>query len=491
MLKTFRKEGIQKKILWVLASIIIISFVFFGTTASRVGNDSSSIAGKIFGKKVSITDFQKQYNNTRDQAIMIHGESFFKMAPYLDLENETWDRLILLTEAKRQNIKAKDDEVVEFIQSLPMFQRSGQFDSILYKDLVRFIFKRNPRDFEEGMREQLVIRKLFEKATASMTINEKEIREAFRRDHEKIQISYVLFSASDFQNGITATDEEVKSYFETHTEEFMNPPSVNIEYITLAYPADAKDADKKALKEKVYLIDRKLSSGAKFENVAKDNSLEIKESGLFSMEQPNIALGWSYDTLQKLFILEVGQTSEAIETPNGYQFLKIKERQEATLPDFTSVQSKVAEAVKTQKALAIAKQKADESAQKLKDVFAANPETTFRRTAEDLGLKVLETPLFNRGQYLPTIGLSKEFQDAAYDLTEKDKLSAAPVETAKGYTILYRENIEPVKEDDFQEAKNKYATELINAKRNQMILSYMTDLRLRADIQSTIPKRAR
>jgi hypothetical protein len=122
--------------------------------------------------------------------------------------------------------------------------------------------------------------------------------------------------------------------------------------------------------------------------------------------------------------------------------------------------------------------------------MAASPDANFRTVAEGLGLKVQQTPMFNRGQYLPTIGLSKEFQDAAYDLTEKDKLSQEPVATAKGYAILYRDNTEDVKEEDFQKEKDKYASALINEKRNQLILTFMTDLRQRADIQSNLPKHA-
>ncbi len=488
MLKLFRKEGVQKKVLWCVATMIIISFVFFGTSASRMDNNSS-YAGKVFGKKVSFQDFEKYYNNTRDQAIMIHGENFFKMSPYLNLENETWDRIILLQEAKRRHVKVKDADVVDFIQSLPMFQRDGQFDKILYNDLVHYVFRRNPRDFEEGMRGQLTVMKLFEQVTSSLTINEKEIREAFRRDHEKIQISYVLFPPSDYSSGISVTDEEAKSYFQLHQQEFMTPPSLNIEYVSFDYPADAKDEDKKTLKEKIYPISQKLQNGAKLENIAKQNNIEVKESGFFSMEQPNIAMGWSYDTLQKIFDLKAGQVSDPMETPNGYQFLRVKERREASLPDFADVKAKVTDAVKTSKGLEIAKQKAGDYVHKIKDALTANPDGAFKNIAEDLSLKVHQTPLFNRGQYLPSIGLSKEFQEAAYDLTEKDKLSTA-IETAKGYCILYRDNIEPVKEEAFQKTKDQYASTLINEKRNQMIISFLTDLRLRADVQNNIPKRA-
>lgn len=488
MLKTFRKEGVQKKILWFLAAIIITSFVFFGTVSSRLTDNPSSHAGKAFGKKISITDFQKHYTNTRDQAIMIHGENFFKMSASLNLENETWDRIVLLSEAKRRHIKATDAEVIDFLRTLKMFHRDGQFDDLLYKDLLRFIFHRSARDFEEGMRDQLTIMKLFEQVTASMNINEKEIREAYRRENEKIQISYILFPPSEYTNGINVNDSETKSYFETHPQEFMTPPSINIKYISMDYPTDAKDSDKKTLKNKIYEISSKLQAGDTLETIAKEYTSEIKESGFFSMNQPNIALGWSYDTLEKIFNLKTGETSEPIETATGYQFLTIKERQEASLPNFDSVKVKVIDAVKTSKGFEIAKQNADQYAQKIKDALSANPESTFQSVSESMNLKVQQTPLFNRGQYLPTIGLSKEFQDAAYDLTEKDKLSAA-VATAKGYCILYKDAVIPVAEEEFQKAKDKYASALINEKRNQMIIDFISDARLRADVQNNIPKK--
>ena len=487
MLKTFRKEGVQKKILWFLAGIIITSFVFFGTVSTKLAGDSSSYAGKIYGKKISLTDFQRHYTNTRDQAILIHGEKFFQMGSFLNLESETWDRIILLEEAKRRHIKATDKEIIEFLKTLKMFQRDGEFDNLLYNDLLRFIFKRTAHDFEEGMRDQLTIMKIFENVTSTLTINEKEIREAYRRDQEKIQVSYLLFPPSDYTANVTVNDSEAKTYFESHPEEFMSPPSVNVAFISLDYPADAKEEDKKTVKDKVYAISSKFQTGDKLTTVAKEYNLEVKESGMFNMNQPNLTFGWSYDTLEKLFHLQINEISEPIETPNGYQFLSIKERKEASTPDFESVKGKAIDAVKTNKGFELAKQNADQIAQKIKDALNATPEATFQSVSGSLNLKTQQTPIFNRGQYLPVIGLSKEFQDAAYDLTEKDKLSAA-VGTAKGYCILYRDAVVPIEEAEFQKEKEKYASSIINEKRNQMITEFVSESRLRADVQSNLPK---
>lgn len=487
MLKFFRKEGVRKKLLWGLASAIIISFVFFGTVTTRLRGESSSFAGKVYGKKISLEDFQKHYLNTRDQAIMIHGENFFKMSQFLNLENETWDRIILLKEAKRRGIVIKDAEVVDFLKTLKIFQRDNEFDNLLYNDLLKFVFKRSPRDFEEGMREQLTIMKLFEQVTSSLSINEKEIREAYRKENEKIQVSYILFPPSDYTSGIQVSDEEAKTYFENNPQEFMTPPSINVQYVSLDYPSGGKDEDKKAVKDKAYEISLKAQAGDKLETIAKSYSLDIKESGFFNMNQPNLTLGWSYDTLEKIFNLTKDQVSEPIETPTGFQFLSIKERKEASHPDFESVKSKVIDAIKTRKGFEIAQQKASDAAKQIQEKLTASAETTFNSAAESLILKTQQTPIFNRGQYLPVIGLSKEFQDAAYDLTEKNKLSEA-VATAKGYCILYRDQVVPVEEAAFQKEKDKYATALISEKRNQMIVDFMTEARLRADVQNNLPK---
>ncbi|MBL8012445.1 MAG: peptidyl-prolyl cis-trans isomerase, partial [Candidatus Omnitrophica bacterium] len=283
------------------------------------------------------------------------------------------------------------------------------------------------------------------------------------------------------------TTEDAKSYFEANPQQFMMPPSINVQYLNLDYPAGTKDEEKKAIKDKAYEISVKIQAGDKLETIAKSYALDLKESGFFDMNQPNLSLGWSYDTLEKIFNLSNGQVSEPIETPTGFQFLSVKDRKEASQPGFDSVKNKVVDAIKTRKGFEIAQQKATEAVKSLQEKLNAAPEMTFNSAAGDLNLKTQQTPVFNRGQYLPVIGLSKEFQDAAYDLTEKDKLSPA-IATAKGYCILYRDLVMPVEEAEFQKAKDKYASALIEEKRNQMIVDFMTEARLRADVQNNLPK---
>ena len=129
MLEVLRRKGVNKTILWFIAIVIILSFGVFGT-AYRMDNTINS-AGTMYGHNVSMKDFEQAYADSRDQAIRIYGDEFFKKGSRLDLEQEAWDRLILLKEAQKRNIQVSDQEVVAYIATFPFFQRSGRMPSTL------------------------------------------------------------------------------------------------------------------------------------------------------------------------------------------------------------------------------------------------------------------------------------------------------------------------------------------------------------------------
>src|SRR5277367_6048627 len=106
MLEVLRRKGVNKTILWIIAIVIILSFGVFGT-AYRLDNTVNS-AGSMYGHNVSIKDFQQAYLDAHDQALIMYG---YKNLNKLDLEQETWDRLMLVQEAQKQGIQVSDQEV--------------------------------------------------------------------------------------------------------------------------------------------------------------------------------------------------------------------------------------------------------------------------------------------------------------------------------------------------------------------------------------------
>ncbi len=487
MLSILRHKGVSKKILWVVTTIIILSFGFFGV-ASRMDHTVNS-AGKIYGQSISLRDFEKAYLDARDQAILTYGDRFFKMGSMIDLEREAWNRIILLREAKKRHIKASDKEVVDFIASFPFFQSQGKFDQYIYTNVVKnqSVFSRTPKAFEEGVRGSLTIKKLFDMAAPDAIISDEELKKDYVRRNEKIQLTYVVFSPDDFKKGQTPSADDARKFYETNKESFRQPAMVNLQYVHLMYPAKATDEQKKAVKKTAEEISKELLPSSDFAAVAKKHGQDAKESGLFSQAQPLLTFAWSPEFVDKIFGLNTGEVSPPVETPDGVQIVKVKVKTESAVPEYEAVKAKAMEALLLNNGLQLAKTKAEDT---LKVISEAAKTKDFAAIAAGLGLKTHETSSFARGEYINAPGLVAEFQQESLKLNETNKLSGI-VPTSEGPAIAYLSKIEPVDDKKFAEEKEDYRQMMAAQKRNQGIMEFITKLKLEANLQSTLKDKVR
>ncbi|MDP2652981.1 MAG: peptidyl-prolyl cis-trans isomerase [Candidatus Omnitrophota bacterium] len=490
MLKFIRKKGVMKKILWCLAIVIILVFGFLGQAYLLNAPGEIRNAGQIFGRTVSLEEFEKQRQQTVVQAILRYGKNFNKIRDFLNIEAETWDRLILLQEARKRRITVSDADVIAAVQKYPFFQgEDGAFDSLRYNDVLKYALKIRPRDFEETVRDSLKFEKLYLLETSSTDVTEEEAFNAYRQENEKVQVSYAFIPAEEFKGQVSVDEAEVEKYYQDHKQEFFMPPAVNAEYVRAEYPADLKDeALAKAKDEtlaKIRAVIQEAAEGKTLAETAKGQGLTVQESGFFSMEQPNLQMGQSFETLQNIFRMDPGQISDPIETPRGFQVIRLKEKKEAYVPEFADIKDTVAEAWKVQEAKQFAKQKAEESLTALTGALASTQFPDFAKTARDMKLDVQQTPFFSLGQYLPTIGIEKGFQETAFSLNDTKKISGI-VEVLKGYCILYLDSRQPADMKGFEEKKQEIADALLTEKRNQVFSDFLTKLRLQANLKDNI-----
>jgi len=494
MLKILRKKGIAKKLIWGVAILIIISFGFLGTAYLIADSGSSNYAGKIFNKKVSIEDFDKIYQHVRIQAMMQHGDNFNNIRQFLNLEAETWDRLILIKEANRRKITATDEEVVQAIEQYEFFKRNGQFDTLLYNDILRFVFRIEPRNFEEGTRDNVRFLKLFQEVTNSAVVSEEDIRETYIKQNEKIQVSYAFLSPDTFINQVTFNPDKALAYYETNKESFLVPPMINVQYMTLKFPEDTQESDednrklaKEVLRNQAAAIYQALSTNPDMKSVAATHQLEVKQSGYFSEEQPNLNLGWSYDLLKGIFQLPVNQTIAPFETTDGIYIVKVSDKKAAHIPTYEDAKEKVQQALIKQEAKMIAATKAAVYLQQIKESYNNSPLKDFGNIVKEAGLDLNQTPNFIRGQYLPKIGLSKEFQDAAFELTEDNKMSDV-VEIPAGFCILHLDTSVPIDEEQYLKQKDKFSQTLLQDQRSEIFSDFLSALRVKANLEDNLSK---
>ena len=482
MLKDLRKKGFMKKVLWIVAVVIILSFGLFSKGYLLKEDGPTKYAGKIFGRKVSLKEFQENAQQVHIQALLQHGKNFEKVKPFLDLQSQTWDRIIILQEAKRKKVKVTDKEVVDTIKKLPFFKRNNRFDPLLYKTILSRSLNILPNNFEKGLRDTLKISKLYEKATFSVTAKEEELADAYMEENEKLQVSYIPFNNDDYKKDVVPDEDQIKNYYLEHKEDFKMPPSIKVEYLVIGTPETAEELETQEL---AYEIAKQLSQRASFEKVAKDNNLVIRETGFFSMENPDLTLGWSYSLIQKLFQSKTKDIIGPVSTKKGMQVLRVKENSDSFIPEYEEAKEKATEAWSRFKAKEIAKNKAQEALAILNKNFDAVKRPDFTKISKNNNFTLKQTPIFVRDQYLPEIGISRDFQNAAFSLDEDNKLSGV-VKVSTGYAILHLDSRIQADMETFDKNKEEIQKQLLMKKKNQVFNEYVSQLKIKAKLEDNI-----
>lgn len=476
MLKKLRKKKTAKRI-WVILTILILpAFIFWGFGSFMRSKEEVTYAGTIFGKKVPLLEYRDALEAVKNQAIIQFGDNFSEIEKRLNLESLAWDRLILLAEAKKRRINAADQEVIELIQGYPFFQaKNGKFDKRIYSQILQYVFRAQPRIFEEQARSTLMLSKLYQEVTGNLNLGEEEIKKEYQKLNEQISLYYIAGLADDFIKDITPSEEEIKGYFIKNPLQFKVPLSFNIEYASLA----AEDKNEAAIKARIKLLALRLTKKEDFTKAAGELNLQVKETGLFSQTGPVPGIGWSEQILSLISKLKIGEYTSPIYIDKYYYVLRLKEKKEPYIPDFQAIRERIKEAFIKDAARKIARQKIEDALKELQTAYKINPKSIdFDKIAKGYGLKSDSTLVFRYGSYIGGIGASDNFFTAAAGLKE-DAISGL-IETPAGFYIIKLKSKIPVDEKKFREEEPGFAKKLLLQKKEEYFSRFLEDLKRKA-----------
>lgn len=465
MLKKLRKKETAKKVWIFLAIIILPAFVLWGAGSMVRDKSQPSYAGKIFGKTVTYTEYKEALEATKNQAILQYGDKFVDMQKYLNLEAQAWERLILLTEAKKRRIRISDKEVVALIENYPFFQNNGRFSPQIYEQMLRYVFNTPARVFEEQTRENLMLVKIYDSVTKNIKLSDTETEEAYAKENESISINYIAALDSEFAKDINPTEEEVRKYFEANSFEFKQPLSFNLEYIV----TDSED--------KLKSVISRLNKKEDFHKVAKELNFLVKESGYFTQTDPIPGIGWSPQILSLLPKLKPGQLLPAIHMDKNYFIMRLKDKKEPHVPEFADIKTKAREVYIKKKGREIAKAKIEDC---LKKLNAAPKTVDFSKYAKELGLKSGSTEMFKYNSYIEGIGASDKLWMAAYNL--KDDSISNIIDMEGGFYIIKVKSLTPIDKNKFESEKKDFAQKLLQQKKQEYFIKYVEELKRKAQI---------
>jgi parvulin-like peptidyl-prolyl isomerase len=171
-----------------------------------------------------------------------------------------------------------------------------------------------------------------------------------RRNLEK-QMLVQQVQRAEILDKISITDEESRTFYDAHRQEFTAPAEVTLREILLEVKTSDRGvnvAEDDAVREQAVEIRKRLLSGEPFPRLAGEYSVAAsKANGGLIGPLKNEELATSLRDL--LTGMQVGDITEPIRTQRGYQILKLESRTDAKLRSFEEARGDIGNRIGEQK----------------------------------------------------------------------------------------------------------------------------------------------
>jgi peptidyl-prolyl cis-trans isomerase D len=398
---------------------------------------------------------------------------------------------ILLAEADKLGIKATDDDVSHFLHQ-------GQFGEFLfpkgvfigqdrYTDFVARQFNMSVPQFEDEVKQSIVIHRLESFITAGVTVGDQEVKDVYRKGNIKIKFEYAVLSSDDLRKTINPSDsdlegffkrnaaryatavpeerkvsyfaftpndlpggvpqptqQDIQAYFNAHQSEYSTPEQARSRHILISVPANADAKTDAAAKAKADGILKHIQGGANFADLAKkysDDPGSKDKGGELGFAQRKTMVP-EFDNA--IFTQKIGDT-QIVKSQFGYHIIQVEERQPAH-------QQAINEVLPTIQATLIRQKEADAEENFAHTLTSEAVKNGLDKTAAAHHLQLVTTPPFNRQGVIAALPDGSQLIAKAFESKLGDPPQSAP--TGEGYAVFQVTGINAAHAPNFADWKS-------------------------------------
>ena len=236
MLMSIREKA-QGWIAWVIVILISIPFALFGIQ-EYLGADSDPVVAEVAGVDIKRSQLDEQLRelrqNMRDRLGSAYRAEMFE-GPLV--ERQTLGRMLtqaVVEEAAADwNLRASDQQVVNYIHQIPGLQTDGRFDQALYESAVRSRGM-SSAGFEELVRQEIVLQQFQAGVMDSAWETQSTLRERVRLNEQKRDVDVVVFKAADFKDPAKLSQQQIADFYEKNKSNYVVPERVKLSYVRLS-----------------------------------------------------------------------------------------------------------------------------------------------------------------------------------------------------------------------------------------------------------------
>lgn len=501
---------------WSLALVVLTFVVFYipdflSTTGAVGGTAAVGRVARVGSRDITGNDFRNRYQQQLQAYSNAYGGNLTdQMLRQLQIEQQILQQMIeervQLAEADRLGLSVTDEEVRGRIVAMPGLQENGQFiGESRYRELLRVQRPPlTPRQFEEQIRNALVLEKLRATLTGWISLSDQELQQEYRRRNEKVKLQIVSLPISSFDSQVTVTDGDLTAAFESDKEKYRIGERRKIRYMLL---------DLEAARAKAAVTDAQLQAeynrrspefttqeeirashillrteGKKEEEVRATAEDVLKQAragadfaGLakkYSDDEANRDQGGDLDFFTRgrmvpefedvAFKLAPGQLSDLVKTQYGFHIIKLTDKKPGAVKSLAEVRQQLMEQLRAD----AAEQQLGQLAQRLSGEIRTKAD--LERSAKAQGLTVQESGFFGRTDLVPGLGLAPAIADRAFQMDDNDV--SGPVRASRGEVFFVLAGKEEAHLPKLDEVKDRVRADVVKQKAGALAKQKATEL---------------
>jgi peptidyl-prolyl cis-trans isomerase D len=535
MIRFLQKSGRLQKyllagLLLFVSATMVITLIPGGTLGSAFGfgGAGQGVFAKVGDQEVTMQDVQRR-------AQMAVRQAGYPAALLQFISGQVAQQMVtqqaMLVEASRLGLRVTDDELRDELRSGPLgaqlFPNGNFIGQDRYEQFVSQNFNMGVSQFEQQVKQDLLLRKLRGLVEGGVTVSDSEIQQEFRRENTKVKLEYAVLSLDKVTSEIHPSEAELKAFFEKnqaryasaipekrkanyividsakvaeqvqvtredllryynqHRDEYRVPEEVQLRLIQVRTPAPGADGklDPKAVeaaKQKAEDILKKLKAGGNFAELAKKYSDDpSKENG---GELGWIGRGRIPDIEDQIFALNKGQTSDVLRSALGFNIVRVEDKRTAHVQTLDEVKAAIEPAVRQEKAAHAAETLAN-------DVRTLARTSGLEAAAAKYGLTIIHSDLFSRTDSLPGVGNAPDLMDAIFGSHVKDPPEMTTV--PQGRVVFQVTEVKPPQKPTFDDVRARVEADFKQERASELLQKQTQELSDRARAAHDLKKAAK
>src|ERR1700678_3703340 len=358
----------------VVLGIIGLVFVFWGINWTL---SAPTYAAKVNGTEVSADEVRQSYQQQLAQAER-QSKGAVSDAQRNDIKMRVLDDYVnseaLVTRANKLGYRVTDQQLLQDMAQIPMFQVDGKFDYSHAAAMLRAQGRSIP-EVEGLFKRDVQLRQLDSALTLSSFATAAEMKQIRALTKQQRELAWLTLPAEKYASQAVPDDAALKTYYDAHKSDYMTPETVDLHYVEISlaqlgskvnvddaqlkayydeqkaktpelfvqpeqrrvshilFPV-ANPKDDAAVKAKAEEILKRAEAGEDFSKLAKEFSQDPGSA------QQGGDLGWSERKAwvapfaDAAFGMKEGEIRGPVKTQVGYHILKLDGIQPATVKTF-------------------------------------------------------------------------------------------------------------------------------------------------------------